>query len=46
VEERTRWAQRLDTEVAQLRRKLTQLEASRWMRLGRRVGFAPGPDPQ
>jgi len=39
VEERTRWAQALDAEVAQLRRKLAQLEASRWVRLGRRVGL-------
>jgi SAM-dependent methyltransferase len=46
VEERTRWAQKLNTEVEQLRRKLALLEASRWVRLGRRVGFAPGAGPQ
>jgi polyhydroxyalkanoate synthesis regulator phasin len=46
VEERTRWAQALDAEVEQLRRKLALLEASRWVRLGRRVGFGPGADPQ
>jgi len=39
VEERTRWARALDAEVAQLRGKLAQLEASRWVRLGRRVGL-------
>jgi len=42
VEERTRWAQKLNTEVEQLRRKLALLEASRWVRLGRRVGLGPG----
>jgi len=41
VEERTRWAQRLDAEVEQLRRKLALLESSRWVRLGRRVGLGP-----
>ena len=46
VEERTRWAQALNTELEQLRRKLALLEASRWVRLGRRVGFAPGADRQ
>jgi hypothetical protein len=46
VEERTRWAQRLDAEVEQLRRKLALLEASRWVRLGRSVGLGPNADPQ
>jgi len=46
VEERTRWAQGLNAEVEQLRRKLTLLEASRWVRLGRRVGLGPGADLQ
>jgi SAM-dependent methyltransferase len=46
VEERTRWAQRLDAEVEQLRRKLALLEASRWVRLGRSVGLGPDADPQ
>jgi len=41
VEERTRWAQSLDAEVQELRRKLALLEASRWMQLGRRVGLGP-----
>jgi len=46
VEERTRWAQALEAEVQQLRRKLALLESSRWVRLGRRVGLGPGADPQ
>jgi len=46
VEERTRWAQGLNAEVEQLRRKLALLEASRWVRLGRRVGFGPDADLQ
>ncbi len=45
VEERTRWAQTLNTEVERLRRKLAMLEASRWVRLGRRVGLGPGLEP-
>jgi len=44
VEERTLWAQRLDAEVAQLRRELDLLEASRWVQLGRRIGFGPGAE--
>jgi SAM-dependent methyltransferase len=46
VEERTRWAHELDIEVQQLRRKLALLEDSRWVRLGRRVGWGPDGDPQ
>ncbi|HXM39770.1 MAG TPA: methyltransferase domain-containing protein [Bryobacteraceae bacterium] len=46
VEERTRWAQGLNAEVEQVRRKLAHLEASRWVRLGRRVGLGPGADPR
>jgi 2-polyprenyl-3-methyl-5-hydroxy-6-metoxy-1,4-benzoquinol methylase len=41
VDERTRWAQALNAEVEQLRRKLALLEASRWVRLGRSVGLGP-----
>ena len=41
VEERTLWAQRLQAEVEQLRGRLAVLEASRWVRLGRRVGLGP-----
>ncbi len=39
VDERTRWAQSLDAELDQVRRKLAVLESSRWVRLGRRVGL-------
>ncbi|MGA2739464.1 MAG: methyltransferase domain-containing protein [Bryobacteraceae bacterium] len=46
VEERTRWAQGLNAEVEQLRRKVAQIDASRWVRLGRRVGLGPAADPQ
>jgi SAM-dependent methyltransferase len=46
VEERTRWAQGLDAEVERLRRKLAVLEASSWVRLGRRVGLGPDADLQ
>jgi SAM-dependent methyltransferase len=46
VEERTRWAQGLDAEVERLRRKLALLEASSWVRLGRRVGLGPDADLQ
>ena len=44
VEERTRWAQGLDAEVAQLRGRLALMEASRWVRLGRSVGLGPDED--
>ncbi len=46
VEERTRWAQALSTEIDLLRRKLALLEASRWVRLGRSVGLGPDADLQ
>jgi SAM-dependent methyltransferase len=46
VDERTRWAQTLNAEVARLRRRLALLESSRWVRLGRHVGLGPGADPQ
>jgi SAM-dependent methyltransferase len=46
VEERTRWAKSLDADVEQLRRKLALVEASRWVRLGRRVGLGPDADLQ
>jgi hypothetical protein len=41
VEERTLWAQRLQAEIDQLQAKLAMVEASRWVRLGRRVGLGP-----
>ena len=47
--ERTAWAQRLDTEVAGLREalarvsgQLTLYQASRWVKLGKKVGLGPG----
>lgn len=46
VEERTRWAQQLDAEVQQLRARLSLVEASRWVRLGRRVGLGPAAPSQ
>jgi SAM-dependent methyltransferase len=41
VEERTQWAQSLQAEIEQLRGKLSAMEASRWVRLGRSVGLGP-----
>jgi len=41
VEERTHWAQRLDAEVRRLEAQLSLVEASRWVRLGRKIGLGP-----
>jgi hypothetical protein len=41
VEERTLWAQSLDTEVNQLRTLLQNTKHSRWVRLGRRLNVGP-----
>ena len=41
VEERTLWAQGLDREVAALREQLALAGASKWLRLGRRLGVGP-----
>lgn len=41
VEERTLWAQRLDAEVRRLEARLSMMEASRWVRLGRKLGLGP-----
>jgi len=41
VDERTRWAQSLQADRDELRRKLALVEASRWVRLGRRAGLGP-----
>lgn len=46
VEERTRWAQGLNAEVEQLRRTLALVKASRWVRLGRRIGLGPDAGQQ
>jgi 2-polyprenyl-3-methyl-5-hydroxy-6-metoxy-1,4-benzoquinol methylase len=39
--ERTAWAQRLDQERSQLEEQLTMVRASRWIKLGRKVGLGP-----
>ena len=41
VEERTVWAQRLERQVAQLEEQIALVSASRWLRLGRRLGLGP-----
>jgi SAM-dependent methyltransferase len=41
LQERTAWAQRLDAEKAQLEEQLTMVRASRWIKLGRKVGMGP-----
>jgi hypothetical protein len=41
LEERTLWALRLQEEGQQLERQLALFRASRWVRLGRKVGLGP-----
>lgn len=41
VIERTQWAQELDARLQELERRLALLQASRWVRLGRRLGVGP-----
>jgi hypothetical protein len=41
VEERTAWALGLEKEGQQLKEQLDLLRASRWMKLGRKIGFGP-----
>jgi SAM-dependent methyltransferase len=41
VKERTAWAMRLDEEIKQLETQLSLVRASRWVRLGRRIGLGP-----
>ena len=41
VEERTEWAQRLDREKLALEAQLTLVQASRWVKLGRKIGLGP-----
>ncbi len=41
VVERTRWAQSLDARVQELEKALAALRASRWVRLGRKLGMGP-----
>ena len=42
LEDRTGWALRLQQQAEELSGQLALIRASRWMRLGRKVGFAPG----
>jgi len=44
VEERTQWAQRNAAEADELKRRLQALWATRWVRLGFKMGFLPKPD--
>jgi hypothetical protein len=41
LQERTVWALRLEEEKRQLEDQLNLVRASRWIRLGRRVGLGP-----
>ena len=41
LEDRTAWALRLQEEAARLEQQLALVRASRWMRLGRKVGLGP-----
>ncbi|HYO80168.1 MAG TPA: methyltransferase domain-containing protein [Bryobacteraceae bacterium] len=41
LDERTRWASRLDGEVNRLRGKLAAAQESRWIKLGRMAGLGP-----
>ncbi len=42
LQERTEWALRLDAEKAELARQVELYRASRWVKLGRKVGLGPG----
>jgi ubiquinone/menaquinone biosynthesis C-methylase UbiE len=41
VAERTLWAQRVETQREQLQRHLSAVRASRWVRMGRKIGLGP-----
>lgn len=41
LEERTKWALRLDEEKRQVEEQLGMVRASRWIKLGRKVGLGP-----
>jgi SAM-dependent methyltransferase len=43
VVERTRWAQRLDAEIAESREELRQIKSSTWFRTGANLGLGPRP---
>ena len=44
VEERTHWAQRLESERKELAAQLDLMRASRWLKLGRKLGLGPLPN--
>jgi SAM-dependent methyltransferase len=41
VVERTKWAQELDARLQEIESRLLMLQASRWVRLGRKLGVGP-----
>jgi ubiquinone/menaquinone biosynthesis C-methylase UbiE len=41
IEERTKWAQSLEAEVENLKQQLESIRGSKWIRLGRSIGFGP-----
>jgi hypothetical protein len=41
VEERTVWARQLERQVKELEEQVSLVSASRWLRLGRRLGLGP-----
>jgi SAM-dependent methyltransferase len=41
LEDRTQWALRLDAEVRRLEARVQKYEASRWMKLGRKLNWGP-----
>lgn len=41
IEERTQWAQSLQSEVENLKLQLESIRGSKWIRLGRSIGFGP-----
>jgi len=41
LQERTAWAQRLDKELSELARQVELVRASRWVKLGRKIGVGP-----
>lgn len=41
IEERTKWAQSLESEVENLKQQLESIRGSKWIRLGRSIGFGP-----
>ena len=42
LHERTAWALRLEKEASELARQVELYRASRWVKLGRKVGLGPG----